>query len=721
MDRIPSPYNFVPLEEKVFFPSWSNAVSMDVPFSDGISGTMELKVTARTPLYIRSGGAHPKDSGQRLNDRNYSDFFRAFLGGPYAIPGTSLKGMLREVVEIVSFGKIAGSKGKTARVDDRRYAVRDLQNPVLYTGKITAEVGQRTYQAKVRAGWLKLGENNRWELTFCDMARVEQEDLERFFKKTINRTINLGNPAIAKEKYELLPPYTELEFDPGPEKDHLHSGGNRLRYRKANKLGDGNTKGVLVMTGQPSRRKPSGGHGSRGKHMEFIFFNPEKSSIPVPVRVKQDFEFAHSDLGENRKENKEWAFWKEKFKQGKEIPVFVLEEGRSGISSMGLAMMFRLPYIHSIHQTIEHTSEDHLQASRLDLGELLFGRVEDTEALRGRISVETLLAEGTPQPMDMVKTVLGSPKPTYYPNYVKQEAADDGFVHKNYKTYMDSDAEIRGWKRYIVREDGYQPHPESAPKESVETRFRPLPAGTAFTGTIHVHNLRPQELGALLWAITWGGDAALRHSLGMGKPLGYGSVSLSIEHAALGWCNPAVSSPVDLEECQKAFVEMMEHFLGKSSWEKSDALRALTTMANPQEKPKHDLRYPVLGRGRDGNEFVNFKRRNEERALISPLGGLSVGGNSPSDNPSDLKKDKSKVPQKPAPPIVQQKKKELSPAEKFCDGLDKMRNKDILKVLKKKEIDPEAIDPELKKKIAKKLKNYSNDFQFKPFLKDWLD
>ena len=60
-------------------------------------------------------------------------------------------------------------------------------------------------------------------------------------------------------------------------------------------------------------------------------------------------------------------------------------------------------------------------------------------------------------------------------------------------------------------------------------------------------------------------------------------------------------------------------------------------------------------------------------------------------------------------------------AEKFCDGLDKMKNKDILRVLKKKEIDPRAIDPELKKKIAKKLKNYSNDFQFKPFLKDWLN
>ena len=91
---IPSPYNFVPLSEQVFFPGWADQVSMDVPFSDGISGTLQVKVTAKTPLYIRNGGAHPEDKS-KLNDPNYTDFFRVHPDGPYAIPGTSLKGMLR--------------------------------------------------------------------------------------------------------------------------------------------------------------------------------------------------------------------------------------------------------------------------------------------------------------------------------------------------------------------------------------------------------------------------------------------------------------------------------------------------------------------------------------------------------------------------------------------------------------------------------------------------
>ena len=32
--KITAPYNFVPLKEKVFYPSWSDLVTQDLPFSD---------------------------------------------------------------------------------------------------------------------------------------------------------------------------------------------------------------------------------------------------------------------------------------------------------------------------------------------------------------------------------------------------------------------------------------------------------------------------------------------------------------------------------------------------------------------------------------------------------------------------------------------------------------------------------------------------------------
>ena len=710
MTCIPSPYNFVPLAREIFFPDWAERVSMDLPFSDGISGTLQIKVTAKTPLYIRNGGSHPENQNDRLNDASYKDFFRVTPDGPYAIPGTSLKGMLRAVVEIASFGKIAGTRGKTTRVDNHRYAVRDLQNQELYTGKITEKVGNNTYRPMVRPAWLSLSEGNVWELHFCDMARVEQTALEA----TFTNAGRLGKTRqSAKEKYQLIPPETKILFDCGPEKDHVHPNHPKklkLRYKKAENIANGQIEGTLVMTGQPAPRTDPSSLKSSSKHMEFIFFDRSNDSFPVPDEVKKDFIFAHTELGENRKPNAEWEFWKEKLDEGKEVPVFVLmEEGK--ISYMGLALMFRLPYRHSIHETIAHTSTDHLDGSRLDLAELIFGRVEETEGLRGRVSVATLIAEGDPKTGAECHTVLSGPKPTYYPNYVAQTVTQDGTIQRPYKTYMDDDAEIRGWKRYITRKDGIVPSPDAPPSKNVATRFRPLPAGTTFTGTIHLHNLRPCELGALLWAITWGGETRLRHSLGMGKPYGFGSVVLSVTSSDLRWCDPGRPDRPDEKTCQKAFTKTMETFRG-GKWEQGEILQSLKAMADPERPWPQEIRYPLLGRGRDGNEFVAHK--NASAALVPPFslphrGPKEQGGNPPAPG-------RPRPP--PPPPAPQKPAKALSPEEAFLERMGTLSMNDLIKKLGR--MNPETIDPKIRKEIVCKIpKGYKIHHKFQPTLKRW--
>lgn len=122
---IPSPYNFVPLSGTVHLPPWGKNVSHDVPFSDAHCGWFEIEATATTPVYVRNGGAQVRNkekaqqSGEELvrfsgeSNEDYerrfaewTDFFRLFPGGPYAIPGSSFKGMLRNVLEIATFGKM---------------------------------------------------------------------------------------------------------------------------------------------------------------------------------------------------------------------------------------------------------------------------------------------------------------------------------------------------------------------------------------------------------------------------------------------------------------------------------------------------------------------------------------------------------------------------------------------------------------------------------------
>ena len=50
---IKAPYNFVPLENRAFYPSWANHISQDIPFEDGVSGSIEYTIEAETPIFVR--------------------------------------------------------------------------------------------------------------------------------------------------------------------------------------------------------------------------------------------------------------------------------------------------------------------------------------------------------------------------------------------------------------------------------------------------------------------------------------------------------------------------------------------------------------------------------------------------------------------------------------------------------------------------------------------
>jgi len=74
MATIKAPFNFVPLSDKVFFPDWADKISHDIPFEDGVSGTIELTLTAKTPIFVRNGHTQA-DAGEK-ND-NYKSFSKA--------------------------------------------------------------------------------------------------------------------------------------------------------------------------------------------------------------------------------------------------------------------------------------------------------------------------------------------------------------------------------------------------------------------------------------------------------------------------------------------------------------------------------------------------------------------------------------------------------------------------------------------------------------------
>lgn len=587
---IKSPYNFVPLSDKVVFPDWADQVSHDIPFKDGISGKIDLEVTLQSDTYIRNGGKWD-DNEKKDNDSDCQKFFTAKVNGEekYIIPGTSFKGMIRNVVEIASFGKMQ-------RVNDDRYSIRNLREP-LYTGRLT-EKKEGVVYAKSEAGWL-VQKGEEWHIIPCSFARIEQETLGREFG--IKREISV-------EKYNHYKGSLDIWFEPTGAKNHKHSRGLLMNYEKIERIYPQKTspkqvKGRLVFTGQPTPRDRS---KTGRKHMEFIFYNEDKGSYIDVTDLKKDFEFIHSDS--NEKPNKEWGYWKEKLEKGEKVPVFYLADGDA--FSFGLAMMFRLPYDFSVDDTIKHTSEKHSSGSP-DLSDLMFGYVNgDKGALRGRVQFSHLVSEKAEE-SNLIKPILGSPKASYYPNYLVQgNLKEDG-----YRTFMDENAEIRGWKRYPAEKKQRIDYNPKLPtdksgkvNEDVATKFIPLKEGAVFKGSLRFFNLKPEELGALIWALTFGGNKNCQHKIGMGKPLGFGRISIDLKCGDID-CGKMVC---DFEEY------MSENVAG---WKESEQIKELIAMADVNICLPPNLQgYPSLEKidphtQKKINEFVQYEDKNNPQKL----------------------------------------------------------------------------------------------------------
>lgn len=610
-----APYNFVPLSGFVHLPDWAEQVSRDLPFRDGISGRLDLTLTNHTPMLV--GGRQTDSSEKKAGDV----FFARDINDRPFIPGAGLKGLLRNVVEIASFGRFAA-------VDDRRLSIRDLTGGVaeVYRKHINKSTG---FGPKSKAGWLNLvkdGDNSRWELTPCRHVRVEHHDLIQHGKRIgAAKPHDIKKRGNAVEKYKSwgradlevafnLPPKTR---DPGK--------GATPKWEIAMDLGVGAWEGRIVFTGQPQDNDGVKRGRSKPKHLEFIFYE-EGEPFFVDDQVMRGFLDIHS-------EGDEWQkLWKARLGSKPGVPVFYITESEAQLDqrvrALGLARMFRLAYKHSIGETAHHTNSDHL-GNRPDLADLIFGALETKHGgYQGRLNITAGRLEGEPHFAEPQEVLLNGPKPSYFPAYIRQPDADDqGNVDRqgHFHTYMDDDAEVAGWKRYPVRDRvNYEmPHHElEAKTKKPFVMLHPLKAGHRFRASLFVHNLRPVELGALLWALDFGGSNHLRHGLGMGKPFGQGALSIKLDDCELTANQPDGATPQP-EQCRLAFEAHMDQVWraaakdpGDHHWSQSEQIRQLRAMADPalSNPERVKLAYMPLP------QFQNSKgrRKGDRRYSLPP-------------------------------------------------------------------------------------------------------
>ncbi len=572
--HLTTPYRFVPLSEQVHYPDWQD-IAFDIPHPDGLSGEIAITLTADSPILV----------GQERQQDGHVRFYRT-PDNQYAIPGSTLRGHIRTLIEMLTAARLS------LMDEDVRHSFRDLTLPEYRNHLTTTHVPGRngTFEAKAQAGWLN---PDTWRITPVDHYRIDYADLNTMGIRIDQRRRDDAPRLYARHTQNRIQTIT---FTPHEKRPHAHSDGKQLIYAKATPPKGGATKrGYLIFTGQPNPRK----------HMAFVFMpSSDRQPIPVPNQVRKDFMHIYEN-------SDHWHYLKRLATRQQDlpgIPVFYIPDSQGAIRYLGLSQMFRFPYQYKVGdlRPAAHKAPDQ---DKLDFAELLFGTVGDNAnaARKGRVSFCLLTATHAEEDRPY-SAILNSPKSSFYPTYVAQTPGA-----RQYNNWNSDNARLAGRKLYPPHRE--QPDQQRInqhldPKhnyERVTTHLHPLKAGATFTGKIRFHNVLPEELGVLLLALTLSeqGETATGrfHTLGMGKPYGFGKCRVHIDRLT---CYYESDQPEPAELIQRFIDYARTHFD-----KKLETLRQVLCLHTPGSAK--DLAYMPL------NRFAEVKRQARQQNQIQTL------------------------------------------------------------------------------------------------------
>lgn len=252
-----------------------------------------------------------------------------------------------------------------------------------------------------------------------------------------------------------------------------------------------------------------------------------------------------------------------------------------------------------------------------DLCELMFGTLrEHGIGLKSRVSFSDSICSSTSNVKKSSPVILGQPKASYLNAYLEQNH-NNGDVRGELTMYAPG-AKLAGWKRYPIQAR-FNAHLPKDLEDSVDlqSQLELLDPGAEFSGKIVFHNLKPVELGALLWALDPG--EKFYHGLGHGKSLGAGAVKLQAE---LNLLHSNDASNPDAQTLIQRFVEHMDsQYPAKNandhSWQNSAQLQHLLAFGDMEDNQKKNLTYMPLQKGAATVTYSNSKVSGSRRALPS--------------------------------------------------------------------------------------------------------
>jgi CRISPR-associated protein (TIGR03986 family) len=585
-----APYNFVELPNKVV-PAQVECNGKlrdnDRYYSDRHTGKIICTLKTESPLYIRCGltpvdfatfNDTPNEELTPEQRKKKAEFFLHPSNLKPVLPGSSLRGMLRTLVEIISFGKID-------RVSDQQkffFRAVAAENDDPLRNKYKDHIGNMA--KNVKAGYLEFDKKqNKW------FVQPTQKIDDKLFFEVKEEDIKDDLPSlIFMKKANYIPQYIQISFEVTETSINVSENLNKYSSHKGWLVTSGNMlENLLEKTTEQEREKLL--QKKEGRKYHYIVGEADRSA--TRLEISPDAIRNYRDALTNFQKGKEKPFQnnpKNRFdeKMGvlqEGLPIFYCEpqNGQSIVTLFGQSPNFRIPYSPNndgqAASAVNFIPKEVGESEKIDLADAIFGFVRGKKDKTERVATENgkdkreqsragriFVSDAQYKPDEDAKfqtdedgiwltddtitpKILASPKPTTFQHYLVQPE-DTQAVKSKLKHYGNPITEtvIRGHKLYWHKRNVSQnsitaneTEAEIEKKRSQYTEIKPIKAGVSFEFKINFENLSDVELGGLLWILTLAGDDTdklkminldskekYRLSLGMGKPLGMGAVAI---------------------------------------------------------------------------------------------------------------------------------------------------------------------------------------------------
>lgn len=604
-----APYNFIPFSNQVYEYPNEKKVKHNDTSDELLTGEISYEITAKTPIIIDDGTKH----------------FHRNPDGKYSIPGSTMRGLIRNNVQILGlssffediddyalmyrnvaagagkkrYNDILGSKQLRISDGDKSYAVGILLN--VKAGYLCNEHGKYViYQNCVESIKKEYKGMNYYALSERKIAQDYQNSqkngttfhyefflengksrMQHEFKEFV-RTVRKGKIHYIGTKNNSYKPYFEkVSYEIADEKDVTAVG----------KPGKYSREGYVMCTGKMNEKK-------------VIYIIPEIDKTKKSLEIPEDDVKAFKIDIEKKKNTLKQFGGREFFdlpKEGEMKPVFYIY--LNGRLYFGFTPRLRLFYDHTIKDGL---NKNH-KKGMIDYSKSMFGYSMDKESYRSKVSFSdaTVTNDNIGETKES-RYILAEPKPTSYLDYLQQQD------EKNDTTYNDDDMKLRGVKQYWLHSNPVPQEPYDPKKDAVTSKFYPLDKGTQFTGKVRFRNMTKDELGLLLWSMQLEENSWM--NVGKAKAFGYGNIKLSVKEVKCINKQKAYQTEslyldpfekIEINPLIQEYKKEIKKFLGDKEVDKLSYIQDFFRMKDASQMPdKDDIRYMSI----DGREYQNRKK-----------------------------------------------------------------------------------------------------------------